>query len=243
VNGPPPLPARPLLLLDYDGTLAPIVPDPARAFPHRSVPALLERLAQRHPLYVVSGRDLATLGNLLKSDSGAPLPVAAIGLHGAEAGTLGRPASRPAIDANASALGMMRATLPAIEGVDVEDKGGAAFAVHYRRAPHPLRARQALGRWAAGAPGQLEAVWGKMVVELRARGVSKGAAVGQIAAAHPNQVPVYLGDDTTDEEAFDALNRLDPRAVTIKVGDGRSAARFRLESVEAVVDYLATFDR
>jgi trehalose 6-phosphate phosphatase len=137
----------------------------------------------------------------------------------------------------------MRATLPAMEGVDVEDKGGAAFAVHYRRAPNPLRARQALGRWAAGAPGQLEAVWGKMVVELRARGVSKGAAVGQIAAAHPDRVPVYLGDDVTDEEAFEALNALDPRAVTVKVGDGSSSARFRVRGVDEAVSYLGLFDR
>jgi trehalose 6-phosphate phosphatase len=232
-----------LLLLDYDGTLAPIVTDPSRAFPHASVPGLIRRLASLHSLYVVSGRDLATLATLLRDDSGEPLPVAAIGLHGAEAGTLGRPASRPAVDANAGALRVMRATLPAIDGVVVEDKGGAAFAVHYRRAANPLRARQALGRWAAGAPGQLEAVWGKMVVELRARGVSKGAAVGQLAAAHPDRVPVYLGDDVTDEEAFDALNALDPRAVTVKVGDGSSSARFRLPGVDEAVEYLGLFDR
>jgi trehalose 6-phosphate phosphatase len=230
-----------LLLLDYDGTLAPIVDDPGRALPHPSIPSLLTRLGERHPLYVVSGRDLATLGHLLTDHTGMPLPVAAIGLHGAEVGTLGLPSSRPAIDANETALRLMLETLPALEGVEVERKGGAAFAVHYRRSPHPLNTRQALARWAAGAPGQLEAVWGKMVVELRARGVSKGIAVGQIAAAHPNRVPVYLGDDVTDEEAFAALNELDPRAVTVKVGRGDTSARFRLDGVSAAVGYLSSF--
>jgi trehalose 6-phosphate phosphatase len=227
--------------VDYDGTLAAIVDDPARAFPDPSVPALLTRLSGRYPLYVVSGRDLATLGHLLKDGDGAPLAVAAIGLHGAEVGTIGRPAARPAVDANDHALRLMRSTLPALEGVVVEEKGGAAFAVHYRRAPQPLGARQALRRWAAGAPGQLETVWGKMVVELRARGVSKGVAVGQLAAAYEDRVPVYVGDDLTDEEAFEALNRLDPRAVTIKVGAGPTSARFRLDGVGDVVEYLAIY--
>ena len=137
----------------------------------------------------------------------------------------------------------MRDRLPAMAGVVVEDKGGAAFAVHYRRATDPARVREALQSWTAGMPAGLEAIWGKMVVELRPRGVSKGAAVVRIAAEHPGLVPVYLGDDVTDEEAFAALNEANPRAITVKVGSGGTRARYRLDSVDAAVEYLATFDR
>jgi trehalose 6-phosphate phosphatase len=86
-------------------------------------------------------------------------------------------------------------------------------------------------------PEGLEPVWGKKVVELRPRGVSKGAAVARVAAAHPARTPVFLGDDVTDEDAFRALNER-PGAVTVKVGPGETAARFRLPDVDAVVTYL-----
>ena len=127
-----------------------------------------------------------------------------------------------------------------LDGVRVEDKGGA-FAVHYRRAPDEAAARSALERWARGAPDALEPVWGKKVVELRVRGVSKGVAVAAHAARHPERTPVYLGDDVTDEDAFRALNAARPDAVTVKVGEGETAARYRLPDVGAVVGYLRGF--
>jgi trehalose 6-phosphate phosphatase len=227
----PPHPARPLLFLDYDGTLAPLVDDPAAARPHPGVPALLGRLAALHPLWVVTGRDLAALARLL------PVEVAAVGLHGAEEGQLGGEAARAGLEAHAGALGRLKAAVPRLPGVHVEEKGGA-FAVHYRRAADEAAAREALERWAATAPEALEPIWGKQVVELRPRGVSKGAAVARLAAAHPGRTPVYLGDDVTDEEAFRALHVASPDAVTVKVGAGETAARYRLPDVSAAVAYL-----
>lgn len=233
----PPRPARPLFVLDYDGTLAPIVSDPAAAVPHADVPALLARLARAHPVVVVTGRDLAALARLLTGPDGRPVGVRAVGLHGAEWGVLGGPPSPTGLDAHVAELGRMRATVPVSEGVVVEEKG-AAFAVHYRLAPDPAAARAALGRWVAAAPAGLEPVWGKCVVELRARGVSKGTAVARLAAERPDCTPVALGDDVTDEDAFLALG---PDAVTIKVGPGPTAARFRLPDVDAAVAYLDGF--
>ncbi|MFN3596011.1 MAG: trehalose-phosphatase [Rubricoccaceae bacterium] len=231
----PPHPTRPLLLLDYDGTLAPIVGDPAQAYPHPDVPALLAALAARHPLVVVTGRDLDTLSRLL------PVPVRAVGLHGAEAGRLGEPAAPRAAHAG-DALRAMRQTVPALPGVHVEDKG-RAFAVHYRYAPDREAARAALEAWAAAAPPALEPVAGKCVVELRPRGVSKGVAACALAAEYPGRTPVFLGDDVTDEEAFAALGATYPEAVTVRVGEGETAARFRLPDVPAVVRYLGGFAR
>jgi trehalose 6-phosphate phosphatase len=124
--------------------------------------------------------------------------------------------------------------------VRVEEKGDA-FAVHYRHAEDEDAARRALEAWAAGAPEALVPVWGKKVVELRVRGVSKGTAVARLAAGHPDRTPVYLGDDVTDEDAFRALHAAGLDAVTVKVGEGETEARYRLPDVEAVVGYLEGF--
>ncbi|MEM6325832.1 MAG: trehalose-phosphatase [Bacteroidota bacterium] len=236
-----PHPARPLLFLDYDGTLAPIVDDPAEAWPHPDVPGLLRRLAEQHPVVVVSGRDLATLARFLPGVS-----VRAAGLHGAEVGLLGETSEpSPELRAVQPYLDRLRESVPEMDGVRVEEKG-AAFAVHYRAAPDESAAQRALREWSVDLPEALHAVWGKKVVELRPREVSKGTAVTAIAREHPDRTPVYLGDDTTDEDAFAALHslRLGTEAeapVTVKVGEGETVARFRVPDVDAAVDYLRAF--
>ncbi len=235
----PPVPDRPLLFLDYDGTLAPIVDDPAAAHPHPDVPALVAALAAAHPVVVVTGRDLAALGRLLVDGEGAPVAVRAVGLHGVEEGQPGSVARR-ATDAHQDDLDRLRAAVPEVEGVWVEDKG-AAFAVHYRKAADERAAREALEAWVEGAPDGLATIWGKTVVELRPAGVSKGTAVTAVAAEHPGRTPVYLGDDVTDEDAFRALQALRQPAVTVKVGEGETVAGHRLADVEAVVGYLRRF--
>lgn len=230
---PPPPPPRPLLLLDYDGTLAPIVDDPAAAAPHADVPSLLAELAARHPLRVITGRALQDLARLLA------VPVEAVGLHGAQRGRLGEATllemPRPA----AEALRRLRATAPELEGVSLEDKG-PAFALHYRNAGDPDGVVRALRAWLEDAPGSLHPVWGKMVLELRPAGIDKGRVARDLAARHADRTPVYIGDDTTDEDAFRAL-AADASAVTVKVGPGETAARFRLPDVDAVVAYLRRF--
>ncbi len=228
----PPHPGQPLLLLDYDGTLAPIVEDPAAAHPHPEAPELLARLDARYPLVLISGRHLGGLSGFLGG-----LALRAVGLHGAQEGRLGA-ATDDGLPAEAvAALAALRGGLPTVDGVRVEEKG-PAFAVHYRGAPAEAAAEAALRRWAAGAPSALEPVWGKKVVELRPAGVSKGTVAFRLAAEHPGHTPVYLGDDTTDEDAFAALR---PPAVTVKVGPGTTAARYRLRDVDAVVAYLRGF--
>ena len=240
----PPHPARPLLFLDYDGTLAPIVDDPAEAWPHPDVPGLLRALAERHPVVVVSGRDVAALSRFLPG-----VAVRAVGLHGAEEGTLGEtPEASPALSALAGPLAELKAGVPRREGIRVEDKG-AAFAVHYRGAEDEAAAQEALREWADHVPDGLHAVWGKKVVELRPTDISKGTAVARIAAEHPDRTPVYLGDDTTDEDAFRALDAAAGVAsgarapVTVKVGEGETAARYRVADVDAAVAYLRGYVR
>lgn len=224
----PPIVDNPLFFLDYDGTLAPLVEDPMEAFPHPDVDALLARLEVRHPVYIVTGRYLRDLTTFFDR------PLHAIGLHGMQQGRLGEPIESTLPEEARAAIARMRAALPAIEGLRVEEKG-PTFAVHYRNVRDEAEARAALQAWMDDVPDVLDPIWGKKVVEVRPRGIDKGVAVLRVAAEHPDHTPIYLGDDVTDEDAFAAL---EGRGVTVKVGEGETRADYRLPDVEAVVAYL-----
>jgi trehalose 6-phosphate phosphatase len=224
----------PLFFLDYDGTLAPIVDDPDAAVPHPDIPAILQALDDAYPVWIVTGRDLAQLADLLD------LPLQAIGLHGAQSGVIGGRTEQLMSEEAADAIARLRASLPSIDGVRVEDKQ-QAFAVHYRQAVDPDDARKRLQSWADTMPEMLDAIWGKKVVELRPDGLSKGTAVRRIAADHPDRTPVYLGDDVTDEDAFTALDDLERDAVTVKVGEGETVAHHRLDGPDEVARYLRQY--
>lgn len=230
----PPVAERPLFFLDYDGTLAPIVDDPSTAMPHPDVPDLLDDLAPKYPLWIVTGRDLNQLASLLQK----PLP--AIGLHGAQKGVIGQSVEPLMPEKAVDAIARLRSTLPDVDGVEVEDKS-QAFAVHYRKAEDDVDTRHRLQAWVDTIPDFLDAIWGKKVVELRAQGLTKGTAVRRIAVDHPERTPVYLGDDVTDEDAFEALHDLDRDVITVKVGEGDTCARYRLEGPDAVARYLQQY--
>jgi len=224
---------RPLFFLDYDGTLAPIVDDPMEAHPHPDVPGLLRALDAAHPVWIVTGRSLEALDHFLD------LSLPAIGLHGAQQGTIGGATERLMSDDAAQAIRRLRRSVPSVDGLRVEDKD-AAFAVHYRQADEE-EVHDRLQTWVNTMPEILEAIWGKKVVELRPRNLTKGTAVRRIAGEHPKRTPIYIGDDVTDEDAFRALRDMDRAAVTVKVGDGDTAAGHRLAGPDEVVRYLRRY--
>lgn len=230
----PPVVDDPLFFLDYDGTLAPIVDDPEAAVPHPDVPTLLRQLDDRYPVWIVTGRDLRALSSFLDH----PLP--AIGLHGAQEGVIGEEAQRLMPDDAARALQRLRESVPNVEGLRVEDKD-QAFAVHYREVEDEEEVQNRLSAWLDAMPEMLDAIWGKKVVELRPEGLTKGTAVRRIAEEHPDCTPVYLGDDTTDEDAFAALQDLERETVTIRVGNEETRAEHRLEGPDEVVAYLQRY--
>jgi trehalose 6-phosphate phosphatase len=124
-------------------------------------------------------------------------------------------------------------------GLLVEDKQ-FALALHYRLAPQleslVLRDLQAL---AARLAGDLELQRGKMVVELRPAGADKAGAVAAFLAQPPfaGRRPIYLGDDLTDESAFELVNAAG--GLSVLVGSEReSAARTALPSVAAAREWL-----
>ena len=227
----PPVPDRPLFILDYDGTLAEVADRPHLAVPHDDVPDLLRALERDHPVAILTGRQVEDVGRLLAVDG-----LRVIGVHGIESGVIGGSVESLVPDHVAEDLEDVRERLPDIAGLEVEDKA-TAIALHYRNAPDPEAARGELERWAENVPDDLEALWGKRVLEVRPKGFDKGVAAERLAAEHPDRTPVVIGDDTTDEEAFRAIGD----GVTIKVGSGPTAAEHRLPDVPAVVAYLRRF--
>jgi trehalose 6-phosphate phosphatase len=120
----------------------------------------------------------------------------------------------------------------------VEDKG-LSLAVHYRQVPERAdEVRRALQRCLDSAGKAFHLQPGKMVLEVMPGGSDKGTAILAFMAEAPflHRLPVFLGDDVTDEHGFAMVHRLGGRA--IKVGRGASLARERLADVAAVRAWL-----
>lgn len=200
---------RPLLLLDYDGTLSAFRVDRFQARPWAGVRALLSRIqAQgRTRMAVITGRPAAEIAPMLQLDP----PLEVWGLHGAQRlYPDGRCELETARGEAQQKLDAVRAQLrrDALGGL-YEDKANAAV-VHWRGVA-PERARQIRARTLAlfqplAALEGLRLLHFDGGVELRA-GRDKGGAVAAILAEEPTGAPVaYLGDDLTDESAFAVVN-------------------------------------
>ncbi|MGY1637029.1 trehalose-phosphatase [Geodermatophilus sp. SYSU D00742] len=221
---------RPLLVAsDYDGVLAPLVGDPSAAVPSPGVAGALARLAERPRVVValVSGRGVADL----RTVSGLSGPYRWVGSHGAEFdGPLtGELAARR--DALAARLAPLVAAVP---GALLEVKP-ASVAVHVRQVTDRIAATELLAAADRAADPSLTKKPGKEVLELAVTDADKGRALLRLRDELGAAAAVYLGDDLTDEDAFRALPADD---VTVKVGEGETAARFRIPDTAAVVPLL-----
>ncbi len=216
----------PAVFLDYDGTLTPIVEDYNRAFLPDATRATIAALARRCPVAIVSGRDLATTRRLIGLDA-----LYYAGSHGFEIG--GPKGWHDALEKGVEALPELdlaerelREAVRDIEGHAVERKR-FSIAIHYRRvaAAEVGRLEQAVARVAARHP-RLRRGQGKKVLRLQPDlDWDKGHAVLWLLARldldRPEVLPVYIGDDVTDEDALEALRE---RGVGIVV-QGEDAAR------------------
>ncbi len=236
---PPPAPGW-ALFLDVDGTLIEIADEPEAVRVEPRVIAVLTALvgATDGAVALVSGRPIEFLDRLF-----APLVLPAAGLHGLErrdaAGHWAVRAGRdPAVDRFAAAFAEFVADHP---GCLVEDKG-LTVALHYRRAPQAAEAARALAdRLGADSAGAFRVQHGKMVAELRPQGPDKGAVVTAFMAEPPfaGRIPVFAGDDVTDEAGFAEVNRRGGHAIRVGEPAGETAARWRVPSVAALADWLA----
>lgn len=227
------------LFLDYDGTLVGIAPTPAEARADDALLDLLARLRERlgGALAIVSGRSVADIDRML-----APLRLTVAGLHGLEV----RPRDAgPVADVPADAsLSPARAALvdfaARFQGTLVEDKR-LSLALHYRLAPEAADAAERLAeRLAAESAAALRLQRGKMVVELLPAGRDKGRAIGDLLmlADFTGRLPIFVGDDVTDEAGFRVVNDLG--GVTVRVGSAEAAtdARHRVADIAALRAWL-----
>ncbi len=222
---------------DIDGTLVDIADSPAGVRLDRDLRHLIEGLYQSAggAVALITGRSIADVDGLFP---GTRLPAA--GQHGTErrdaSGRISRhPFPSRQLDGVRHRLAEAVARHPQLL---LEDKG-LSLALHYRRAPR-------LGGFAHRLVRSLQARMGKKycvqtgnrVVEVKPAGRNKGAAILEFMQEEPfrGRTPVFLGDDITDEYGFAMVNRLGGHSV--KVGPGRTVARWRLPDVRAVRAWL-----
>jgi trehalose 6-phosphate phosphatase len=226
------------LFLDVDGTLLDLAETPEQVYVPERLKALLRALAERMDgaVALISGRTIDNLDELF-----TPVQLCASGVHGAERRDANGHIARASIDT--SKLQSVREELTRFihshEGLLLEDKS-FAIALHYRLAPQLQEAALAVVTSILDRLGHeyvLQA--GKCVYEIRPRAWTKGTAVRAFLSepSFAGRVPIYIGDDVTDEHAFDVVNELG--GLSVRVGDAAAtSARFRLPRVADVHEWL-----
>ncbi|NLG55548.1 MAG: trehalose-phosphatase [Rhodococcus sp.] len=227
---------RLLVASDYDGTMAPIVSNPDKAFPHAESVRALRALASLPgtAAAVISGRALKDLAAL----SRLPAEVQLVGSHGSEFDI----GFVHAIDGDARQL--LRDIVTEFERISAAHPGTtievkpASAALHVRNAETPADAQEALNEARAGAAkwAGVQVTEGKAVIEMAVIPTDKGQALDTIRHQEGATAAIFIGDDVTDEKAFARLQGPD---VGIKVGDGESLAEYRVATTEDVSAALA----
>ncbi|CAN5705705.1 hypothetical protein BH24ACT20_BH24ACT20_01370 [soil metagenome] len=240
---------RPAVFLDYDGTLTPIVDRPEDAIISESMRDAVSGLAERCPVCVVSGRDRQVVQELMGLDN---LIVA--GSHGfdiwsPEDGTIEIEGGGGFDDLIEEVKTRVHEELGGIEGASIEPKK-ASVAVHYRLVSEEERQeiKATVDGILAERPDELKMTPGKMVYEIQPKiDWDKGKAVLHLLEMldldRDEIVPMYLGDDHTDEHAFGAL---EGRGIGIFVGqtddpetaDRTTAADYILNTMDEVERFL-----
>ncbi len=226
--------------LDIDGTLLELAERPDMVRVDAALVSLLGGLQQAAggALALISGRSVTDVDALF-----APLEVPVAGQHGIErrdaAGRVHRHAFQ--LEPLRRAAARLQGFAAAHPGLLFEDKGNS-LALHYRQAPQLADAARAEAAAAAAELGdEFELQGGKMVFEVKPGGRDKGSVIEEFMQEAPfrGRAPVFVGDDLTDEYGFGVVNRMGGHA--IKVGAGRSAARWRLADAQAVRAWLGAW--
>ncbi len=227
---------RQSILLDFDGTLVDFAPHPDAIVLRPGTHDLLRRLAERHrgALALVSGRRIVDLDRFL-----APLKLAAIGVHGQETR---RDGDQVLVRTPTPELAVARKRVvdssPENDSLLFEDKG-SALVLHYRAAPERRDRAFEIATQAVRGLDELTVVEGHAIAEVREKNISKADAVSIVAGwpEFAGREPVFIGDDTTDEDGFRAA--AEAGGYGVKVGPGDTAAHYRLADVGSVHEWLA----
>jgi trehalose 6-phosphate synthase/phosphatase len=231
---------RKLVLLDYDGTLVDFVPQTDLATPSQHLLDVLARLTDSQTnVFIVTGRKQHEMDVFF-----AQLPIDIVAEHGAAIRVKGK--WRDAVQLEApwkkEIIPILRETVRECAASWIEEKP-ISLAWHYRNSPadqgnvHAQKLIQTLEK-SAELHG-LRILDGNKVVEIIPKHVSKGNAVRELLdQAHYDSI-VCIGDDKTDEDMFQVLLQ-HPKALTFKVGEGQTLAKYTLASVQEVISLLET---
>ncbi|HEX5565827.1 MAG TPA: trehalose-phosphatase [Streptomyces sp.] len=209
-------PGRAVVALDFDGTLAPIVPDPERARAHPdAVPALVRLAPALRAVVIVTGRP-ADVAVRYGGFAGVPglEHLVVLGAYGAErwdaaTGRVHAPPPPPGVAAVRAELPGLLERVGAGSGARIEDKG-RAVAVHTRRAEDPAGTFEALCEplYELAERHGLTVEPGRLVLELRPPGMDKGVALAEFLRQAEAGSVLYGGDDLGDLAAYDAVDQL-----------------------------------
>ncbi|MEV0623605.1 trehalose-phosphatase [Nonomuraea sp. NPDC050404] len=230
-------PAGAVIGLDFDGTLSPIVPDPATAVIHPKAPKVLADLgAHVSAVAIVTGRPPATaleLGPGLADVPGLVI-LGHYGFERWEAGRISAPPPPPGVPRAEAELQLLLGSL-GLQGVAIEDKG-RAVAVHTRRSPDPEGALEVLRAPLAELAAKHDLVIepGRLVLELRPPGMDKGHALSLFLAERAARSVMFVGDDLGDLAAFEAVHTSGLPGVTVCSGSTEVTAL--AERADIVVD-------
>lgn len=227
--------AAPLLAIftDFDGTLVEIAETPDAVEISPGLPDQLERAARDfdHAFAVITGREIADIDRFL-----SPLHLPVAGAHGAQRRRADGTVLEMDTDITAAAEAIAQAVAPlamAHPDLIIEAKDGAV-ALHYRQAPHLENECLLIMQEAIADHPDFTLVPGKMVIEARPASFDKGSALRAFMQEEPfiGRVPIFIGDDTTDEDAFRVAQELG--GIGIKLGSGETLARMRIADVASV---------
>jgi len=227
---------RAFLFFDYDGTLTPLVDTPQTAVLDENIRAMLNSLKSKYQIAIISGRSLADIMGLVDIKD-----IIYAGNHGAEIWD-GKNIVRGGSEAVDTRLlhefkEKISAVLTDIDGVIIEDKT-ITLSIHYRNVKQEEMAKMIANfrNVADSYKDRLRITEGKKVFEVRPLNAwNKGDAVAWILKNFgAGKMPVYIGDDSTDEDAFKAINKT---GVSISIGKNIHASCY-LESQTAVARFL-----
>ncbi len=228
---------RRLMLIDYDGTLAPFARRPELAAPSHEVLRTLLRLASQgaNTLVIISGRDRSTLEQWF-----GDRPITLVAEHG---GFIYRPQegwTQPIVrstDWKKSVKSALRKLIGKYPATYIEEKE-FSLVWHYRTSDKRLTTadkRSAIELLEGVLTGECFVMDGEEAIEVRTHGIDKGNTARHFMAQGNYDVVLALGDGHTDEDLFRAVG---PSALSIKVGEGPSAARYFLSDQEEVLPLL-----
>ncbi len=232
-----------VVLLDYDGTLSPIAPRPEDAVLPAATREVLGRLGQRWLTAIISGRSLGDVRDLVGLDHLLYAGNHGLEIEGPADSGIRRNLAEEFVPEVAAAAAELDADLAGVDGSLVENKR-YSLSVHYRLvAPEQAAAVESAVDAAVARHPKLAKRLGKMVFELRPDiAWDKGRAVRwlleSIDDGRTGLLPVYVGDDVTDEDAFKALAD-DGVGVLVSEDDRDTAATHRLRDTEEARRFLA----